>query len=66
MLIRQSPYDSKIGPMLKEFDAKMKIMADFDHSTNKFFKISLVSTYFPVHFSTCEENQKGCSSDDPF
>ena len=44
------------GPMLKEFDAKMKVMADFDYSANKFSKISLVSTYFPVHFSTCEEN----------
>ena len=49
--------------MLKQFDAKMKVMADFYYSANKFSEMSQVSTYFPVYFRTCEENQKGCSSD---
>ena len=51
------------GPMLKQFDAKMKVMADFFYSANTFTKMIQVFTYFPVYFSTCEENQKGCSSD---
>ena len=45
--------------MLKQFDAKMKVMADFYYSANKFSKMSQVSTYFPVYFSTCEDNHKG-------
>ena len=43
--------------MLKQFDAKMKVMADFYYSANKFSTMSPVSTYFLAYFSTCEENQ---------